>query len=124
MPTAPGNFGFRISDFGFAAPKPESTAGKPQSAWRLCRTGRAASDDFGIMDARCERKSLAQTSSEGALTGNAAPENRDLQAGGTLPERTSERQMAQHPPVRRTWLYSPRGVLPAPPSSTVRRVSY
>ena len=51
-------------------------------------TGRAVSDDFGSMEICNEQMPLAQTSSEGALTGNAAPENRGLQAGGTSPERT------------------------------------
>ena len=34
MPDTRGDFGFRISDFGFAAPQLASSAGKPQSAWR------------------------------------------------------------------------------------------
>ncbi len=44
-------------------------------------TGRAVSDDFGITENNCERMPLAQTSPEGALPGNDAPENRDVQAG-------------------------------------------
>jgi len=51
-------------------------------------TGRAASDDFGSMDDRCERMTLAQISSEGALTGNAAAGNRDIHVGTHSPERS------------------------------------
>jgi len=51
-------------------------------------TGRAVSDDFGSTDSRCEWMTLAQTSSEGALTGNATAENRDVHVGRHLPERS------------------------------------
>ena len=44
-------------------------------------TGRAVSDDFGITDVCCEWITLAQTSSEGALAGNAIAENRDVHVG-------------------------------------------
>ncbi len=51
-------------------------------------TGRAVSDGFGSMDSCCEWMTLAQISSEGALTGNAVTENRDVHAGRHLPERS------------------------------------
>jgi len=52
--------------------------------------GRAVSDDFGIMGVCGERMARAQRSSEGALTGNVAPENRDIQAGTFSPETGTE----------------------------------
>ena len=52
-----------------------------------CSHGRAVSDDFGIVDDFCEWMTRAQISSEGALTGNDAPENRGVQAGRPLSER-------------------------------------
>ena len=60
-------------------------------------TGRAVSDDFGSTEDCCERMPLAQISSEGALTGNAAPKNRGVQAGRPVPERTFACQMAAWP---------------------------
>ena len=70
---APGvfHFGFRISDLPSPINilLPEIPVGV---ALLRMLTGRAVSDNFGRTDDCCEWMTRAQTSSEGALTGNAA----------------------------------------------------
>ena len=80
------NFEFRISNLPPNPPPTFNLYLKPRVG-APALTGRAVSDDFGIMGVCGEWMTRTQRSSEGALTGNVAPENRDIQAGTPSLER-------------------------------------